>query len=177
MKSQMSGTGGTQSVRRFAGEGTAEECHVIVHGEKDHLDPARSLEQCWLQNLREAGIPPNSTILRRVFCNDAISQRPSLEAFARAYPGSFSAIGQPPLNGAPLAIWSYHIIDPANPPGGTGGGTSYLLPRGPLTHAWNTELCDTATPSAEAQSRAVMGKLEHWLGENHLTLRDDVVRT
>lgn len=150
---------------------------MIVHGDDDRLHPTEVLVARWLETLHNAGIPAESTVLRRVFCRDVISQRPSLDAFASAYPGSFSAIGQPPLNGAEMAIWSYHIIDPGNPPAGVGGGAEYLLNRGPLRHAWNTGLSETVAGSAEAQSFAVMEKLDSWLAENHLTLSEDVVRT
>jgi len=177
MKTLTTGVCDPPSFRRFSGAGAVEEYHMVVHCEGTGGDIADALEACWLDALDEAGISPQSTILRRVFCSDVANQQPMLEGFAKSYPGAFSTIGQPPLNGAKLSMWSYHITDPGNPPVGIGGSHSYVVERGPLRHAWSSGLCDIHSDAAHQQSLSIMEKLDHWLGRESLTLRDDVIRT
>ncbi len=141
------------------------------------MEPAKTLEAKWLAALEKTGISPQSTILRRVFCSDVTSQQPELLTFAKSYPGSFSAIGQPPLNRAKLSMWSYHIDDESNPLQGTGGHNGFFLKRGRLRHAWISDLCDGNPATAGDQSHSIMEKLDAWLQKNNLTLRDDVIRT
>ncbi len=163
------------SVRKFAAKGTAEECHVIIHCGEHEDDTA--LEEKWLAALDDAEIPAQSTILRRLFCRNVTQPKQWLADFQKAYPGAFSVIGQPPLNGTRLAMWSYHILDPARPPAGSGGGPGYVLERGPLRHAWNAGLCDVNHANPGAQASAIMHRLMRWLDELGLTLRNDVIRT
>ncbi len=177
MKSHAADVQNTWSARRFAATGSAEEFHIVIHCDVTGPDTAKALEERWLFALRETRISPQSTIMRRVFCSDVANQQPALESFARTYPGSFSTIGQTPLNGAIMAMWSYHIVDPENPLIGTGSRAKFSLKRGPLRHAWSAGLCDVNSDTAATQSLAVMNQLDHWLGENNLTLRDDVIRT
>ena len=154
-----------------------EEWHVVVHCDDSGADLARTLESLWLSALRAAGIPLRSAAVRRVFCSDIVNQRPALEKFAHAHPGSFSAIGQPPATGGKLAMWSYHIVDQEDSMDHHGRGASCVLQRGSLRHAWSSDLCDPAGATAAQQSLNVMNQLDQWLHEIGLTLTDDVIRT
>jgi len=167
----------TASVRSYVGKSGTAEWHVVVHGDCSGTNPAADLEARWLSTLRKAEINPESTVFRRVFCSDIANQHAGLEQFARSHPGAFSTIGQEPSCGAKLAIWSYHIEDPENTPVRKGGGSSFVLQRGPLRHAWNTGLADPDGSDAGSQSSAIMENLEHWLSGQKLTLEDDVIRT
>jgi len=86
--------------------------HVMVSCE----DSIQSLEECWLAALREAGVPPENTVMRRVFCSNVANQFPQLDSFSRAYPGGFSAIGQTPM---------------------AGGQTPFFPASGPVTGSFN----------------------------------------
>jgi enamine deaminase RidA (YjgF/YER057c/UK114 family) len=165
------------SFKKIVGSSAAEEWHIAVHCDSTRQNLANVLEERWLTVMKAAGIPSESTVLRRVFCSDPTKQQPVFESFARNYPGAFSIIGQPPLNGVVVSMWSYHIHDPEIPPFRTGGGASYILKRGRFRHAWNTGLFDTDSDCPGQQCRTIMNKLDDWLGENDLTLRDDVIRT
>jgi len=167
----------TGVARQFVGVGGVAEWHVAAHCESIGTDLVAKLEAEWLAALREADIPPDSTIFRRVFCSDVVNQQPGLEPFARRYPGAFSIIGQPPATSAKMAIWSYHIVDPQIARQREGGGESFVLHRGSLTHAWNSGLCDPVGCDATTQSATVMEKLDHELAANGMTLKDHTIRT
>ena len=165
------------SARHFSGIGGVGECHVVIHGDPSGNDPSEALEGPWLAALREAGIDPETTVFRRVFCSDIVNQQAGIQKFASAYPGSFSVIGQASATGSKIVMWSHHIVEPGKPPDAEGQGSSFILRRGSLRHAWSTMLCDPAGTDARAQSLTTMERLDHWLAENDLTLENNVIRT
>ena len=169
--------GNAVSANHFVGMSGVVEWHVMTGCDGSERNPVAELEARWLAALRKADVPPESTVVRRVFCSDIVNQHPRLRKFARAYPGAFSAIGQAPVAGAKLAMWSYHIIDPEHPMAGEGRGDRFILRRGSLRHGWLSNLCDPAGRDAGTQSHAVMQSLDQWLDENGMTLKDDVIRT
>lgn len=173
----LSGIGSAVSARRFRCHGGISEWHVVINGETTGNHSVKGMEARWLAALRDAGIPTDSTILRRVFCSDVVNQHPHLDEFSRAYPGAFSLVGQSPAAGARFAMWSYHIMDPEKPPAGEGGGAAFTMRRGSLRHAWSTGLCDATGANASSQGRIVMKKLDQWLEGHGMTLQENVVRT
>jgi enamine deaminase RidA (YjgF/YER057c/UK114 family) len=157
----------------FDGTSGVGEWHVTIACE----DSVESLEERWLAALGEAGIRPESTVLRRVFCSDVVNQAPQLDSFSRAYPGGFSVIGQTPLAGGCFAMWSYHVTDGGEPVAGSGDGDSFTLRRGALRHIWMSGLCDTDTGDSASQTRTVLENQNQLLAQCGMTLEDDVVRT
>jgi len=162
---------------RFTGVGGVEEWHVTVCLKDPCTDAAGALEDAWLAALETAGLSPASTLLRRVFCSDAVNQAPLLERFSESHPGAFSCIGQAPLAGGKLAIWSHHLIDPRGPLACSGGGARFSCSRGTLRHHWISGLSDTTEDDSFSQSFGVLEKHGHWLAAEGMTLADHVVRT
>lgn len=158
---------------RFEGNSGVGEWHVTIASE----DSVDSLEERWLAALREAGIGPESTVLRRVFCSDVVIQAPQLDSFSRAYPGGFSVIGQAPLAGGCFAMWSYHVTDGGEPVTGSGDGDCFTLRRGALRHVWMSGLCATIAVDSASQTHTVLEKHNGLLSDFGMTLEDNVVRT
>lgn len=161
------------AVSRFNGVSGVCELHVTVSRE----DSVESLEKRWLESLEAAGIRPQSTVMRRVFCSDVVNQAPQLDSFSRAYPGGFSAIGQTPLAGGRFAMWSHHVADRSESLAGSGDGTCFTLHRGALRHVWMSGLCDTRMSDSASQTRAVLDAHNQLLADSGMTLEDNVVRT
>jgi len=166
----------TIGVSRFVGAGGVGEWHVTVALHGDCPNPARALEDAWLAALDSAGLSPASTVVRRVFCSDAVNQFPQLGSFGQSHPGAFSAIGQTPLTGGKFALWSQHITDPDGPLDVSGAGARFSCTRGALRHCWISGLCHTAG-DAFAQADAVLDTHRQWLANHDMTLARNVVRT
>ena len=160
---------------RFHGASGTTEWHVTVTLHEECPDPAKALEDAWRAALDAAGLSPGSTLLRRVF-HDGAHGTP-LTRFARAYPGSFSSIGQPPLKGGRFAVWSQHLDDPSAPLLTSGHGNCFSCTRGNLRHHWLTGLCDTSNNDPASQSARVLEQHDHWLDAHDMNLADHVVRT
>jgi enamine deaminase RidA (YjgF/YER057c/UK114 family) len=164
-------------ISRFTGVGEVSEWNVTVSLKDRCEDPVAALEDAWLAALDSARLSPDSTLMRRVFCSDAVNQFPLLESFARNHPGAFSAIGQTPLAGGKHALWSYHLTDPRGPLQVSGGGSRFSCERGPLRHCWNSGLCDTTGSDAFSQTGAVLEEHNRWLAGHDMTLAENVIRT
>jgi enamine deaminase RidA (YjgF/YER057c/UK114 family) len=165
------------SVSQFTSASGLTEWHVCVGVSSDDGNPAKALEARWQAALAGAGIDPTSTVLRRVFCSDVVNQRPSLENFARAYPGAFSAVGQPPLHGGRFSIWSYHIEASGKPLPGEGGGGCFSITRGTMQHAWLCGLNAPSSTDAATQCRKVLARHDEALSALGMSLGNDVMRT
>lgn len=140
-------------------------------------DTIERLEEIWLAALGEAGIPVGSTVMRRVFCRDAGVRKSRMDRFSRDYPGAFSFIGQPPVDGACFAMWSYHVEDADGPSAGEGGGDCFTLRRGAFRHVWFSEMEGAEADGSYGQAHAVLEKQNRWLAEQGMTLEDHVIRT
>lgn len=170
-------TAAAAGISRFVGADGVGEWHLTVTLEGDCGDPAKALEEAWLAALDSVGLSTASTVMRRLFCRDAVRQAPQLERFARSHSGAFSVIGQAPTGGGDFALWSQHIVDPKGPLDTSGGGASFSCVRGPLRHCWHSGLCDTAGGDSHAQADAVLEKHKRWLAGHDMTLERNVVRT
>jgi len=161
------------AVSRFEGDGGTCEWQVSL----TDAECAESLENRWLAALHAAGISPQSTVFRRVFCSDEVMDSPQIEAFSRAYPGGVSVIGQKPLAGGNYAIWSYHITDNSQPVTGLGAAHSFTVRRGALRHVWLSGLHDATARDPYAQAHAVLENHNRQLAAHGMTLEDNVIRT
>lgn len=157
----------------FAGASGVGEWQVTVSA----ADSLESLEAHWLAALDKAGIPTEGTVLRRVFCSDVLNQAPLLDCFSRAYPGSFSAIGQAPAGGACFAMWSYHVTDGGVAMETSGTRDCFQMRRGSLRHVWLSGLHDAGGDDSAAQTRKVLEDHDRILAEHGMTLEDHVIRT
>lgn len=173
-----SGVGtGKSRISRFTGASGVTEWHVTLILNGGEPDPVGTLENLWLEALERAGISPESTVMRRVFCSDVLNQFPQLSDFVNAHPGAFSTIGQAPLTGGKMALWSYHVHDPQGVLENKGGGSRYSLTRGSLVHHWITGLCEPSDEDVFSQTNGVLAQHEQWMADHHMTLAENVVRT
>ena len=161
------------AVSRFEGACGTCEWQVSLTG----ADCVESLERRWLAALHAAGISPESTVFRRVFCSDDVMDSPRIEEFSCAYPGGVSVIGQKPLAGGNCAIWSYHITDNRQPVAGQGGGRCFTVRRGALRHVWLSGMHDATARDPHAQAQAVLENHNRQLAAHGMTLEDNVIRT
>ena len=165
------------AVSRFMGAGGTMESHVTVRLMDGCQDPAVALENAWLAVLDAAGLSPQSTLLRRVFHRESHGFGAGLARFANSHPGSFSCIGQAPLPGGEMALWSHHLVDPRGPLATSGGGSVFSCARGKLRHHWLAGLSDIPCDDAASQAEGVLEKHDHWLAAHDMNLADHVVRT
>ena len=157
----------------FQGIRGVGEWHVTISA----AGSVGELHEMWLAALAEAGIRPESTVMRRVFCSDVTGQASQLDRFSRAYPGAFSAIGQPTADGSRFAMWSYHVEDGDKELSAAGGGDCFVLQRGALRHVWLCGIGDMAADDAHAQACGVLETHNRLLADHGMTLEDDVIRT
>lgn len=162
---------------RFVGKSGVAEWHITLATDGHDEDPAKTLEDSWLNALDAAGLTPESTVMRHVYCSDVANQAASLECFGRNYPGAFSIMGQPPLPGRKLAIWSTHITDPAGPLDRRSSDGWHGIQRGTQQHCWTTGLIAPGDANAGAQCQAVLDRYTTWLADHDMTLSQNVLRT
>ncbi len=172
------GPAGAQvEISRFQGSGGAVEYHVTIRWPGAVAQPAETLAQAWRQALQDAGIPPSSTVMRRVFCSDVLNQAGELRGFEQSAPGGFSVIGQTPVPAAKLALWSQHLVDSRHPAAVISDGTAFLCRRGELTHHWLCGMTSTSSGKADGQTRRVLEMHGAWLDGHGMNLADHVIRT
>ena len=131
------------------------------------------------------GLQPETAVFRRLFLSDTINQAARVRASRLALdppesPVAVSIVQQPPLPGAKIALFAYHVA---------GGGAiakrrlsagHVLAERNGLGHLWSTRLCGGAGAppvSAAAQTRELFDDLIRTLARQGGTLRDHCVRT
>lgn len=164
------------SVRSFVGKAGTVESHVVVRAEAC-ADPVATLEENWRQALGQAGIAPESTVFRRVFCRDIGRQHQDLGSLVSTCGGACSLVGQPPVFGEEFALWSYHISRPGEVLVSDGGENYFRLRRGPLQHVWSTGLCRKDEGDTASQTLGIFDDLTQALAADKLTLENDVIRT
>jgi enamine deaminase RidA (YjgF/YER057c/UK114 family) len=175
----------TANVSRFRGASGVEECHLVVQPTVYGSIDAQLgwVEQAYHEALADAGLDPATAVFRRFFCSDPVNQAPALAGRPFATPQrpdtpcAVSWVGQPPAPPAKVALWAYHISDPAGPLDKHQEGASLTLRRGPLAHHWTTGLACPCDADSEAQTRGVLAHYEQFLGAHGLSLADHVLRT
>jgi enamine deaminase RidA (YjgF/YER057c/UK114 family) len=170
---------------RFTGPGGVAEYHLIVlpteyGGIEQQL---AAVHEAYRDALAHLGIAVRTAIHRRYFCSDVVNQRAVLEARALSSasganePCAISWVGQPPSPPAKVALWAYHISDPAGELDKNHEGTSLTLRRGDLAHHWTTGvICPEANTSYD-QTRGILAQYETCLSSWGSTLADNVIRT
>lgn len=172
------GTSAAIGISRFQGAGGVTEFQVTVQLEGQTTgNPVVALEEAWLAALEGAGISPESTVFRRVFCSDVVNQAALLTGFRNAYPGAWSVVGQTPLPSAKFALWSQHWCDPSGLLETRQDESSFSCRRGDLTHHWFTGRTDAGPDESDIQTRNILERHDRGLAENSMTLAGNVVRT
>jgi enamine deaminase RidA (YjgF/YER057c/UK114 family) len=170
---------------RFQGAGGVAEYHLALRprdGGTSEVQLAWILEAYALA-LDSLGIDPQTAIFRRFFCSDLANQREVLEAHPLANPNApdnpcaVSWIGQPPAPPVKMALWAWHLDDPAAPLVKSMEGSTLTVDRGELIHHWTTGLSCPMASSAYDQTRSILESYESCLRERNMRLADHTVRT
>lgn len=136
------------------------------------------------------GVGPGSAVVRRFLCSDLPNQAAVLESrpfsnprpaaadlLSAAPPCAVSWVGQPPIAPARVALWAYHVHDPAGPLDTRREGATLTLRRGEVSHHWTTGLTCPAAPTSYEQTEGVLKAYDAILAERGLTLADHAMRT
>ncbi|MBI5864950.1 MAG: translation initiation inhibitor [Planctomycetes bacterium] len=88
-----------------------------------------------------------------------------------------SWVDQPPTAPAQVAMWAYHVSDPARTLEKSHDGVTLTWTRNGLSHCWTTGIVSPAAVSAFDQTRAAFEQYEALLAKRRLSLAQHVVRT
>lgn len=136
------------------------------------------LSEAYDRALSQIGVDRTSCVLRRVFCSDPANQLDRLQG-SDLLSGTCAAslIGQAPVGPGKLALWAYHLRDPAGTLDRTLEGSTLALRRGALTHLLT---CGKTHPRGDDSYTQTQDILSDYLAElegRGLTLLDHTVRT
>lgn len=129
------------------------------------------------------GLAPESGVLKRFFCSDLSNQAGALEGRRLANadgPGATCAVSlvcQPPPPPAKVALWAYHVSDPAGPLDKTMDEGSLTLRRDGLAHHWTTGITRAGADTCRQQTRDVLEAYDRFLTARNMTMADNVIRT
>lgn len=133
---------------------------------------------------RSLGLAPDTAVFRRIFLSDVLNQATAVRNSALTGEPTdgvaISIVQQPPLNGAKLALFAYHV-DGCGPLVRRRLSPRHLLvEKNGLRHLWSTRLCaddHEKNGSSAAQTRSVFSDLVKTLESQRANLRDHCVRT
>ena len=170
---------------RFRGASGVEELHLAAQPVEDasFKDQLSWLQRGSQEVLDALGIEPHSAVLRRFFCRDIARQAQALARCEFSTPGdsrqqcAVSWVGQPPLGPAQVALWAYHIVDPADRVRKQYAADGLTVQRGTLAHHWT---CGTRSANHTAvydQTIACLAAYDTLLRQRGLVFADNVMRT
>ncbi|TNF29393.1 MAG: translation initiation inhibitor [Deltaproteobacteria bacterium] len=178
-------TGGAHArVSAFTAPDGAREVHVLVEAAPDlpEEEAADVVADTYAATLARLAVPAESAVFRRLFTCDAAAHERALLAHpvlgAGEDPVAVSVVEQPPLPRRPLALWAYHVDDPAGPLRKARDGHSVALQRPGRVHVWTAGVtgCD-AGPATADQTRWILAELDRELARARARLADHTVRT
>lgn len=168
---------------RYSGVDGVTEAHFCVEpaGNQSFDQQLSSLEKAYDHALAESGLPPSSAVFRRIFVRDLPARQKKIASsgLVNGQPVAVSVVDQPPLNGADVSLWAYHVHDP-NGIKKERQGSTLSLARGELRHLWTTGLVGVTSEnafSAYDQTRRVIQDYTTILDGFDATLRSHAVRT
>ncbi len=172
-------------VARFRGADGVEELHIAAHPVEDASfeDQLSWLRRGAHEVLDALGIEPGSAILRRFFCRDIARHAHALVQCDFSTPGArgeqcaVSRVGQPPLPPAKVALWAYHIVDPANRVQKQRTDDSLTVRRGELAHHWTCGVQNASHNAAHDQTSVCFATYDAHLKQRGLAFADNVMRT
>jgi enamine deaminase RidA (YjgF/YER057c/UK114 family) len=151
--------------------------HGSVHGQLEWLQDA------YRRALEALDLDPRTAVFRRFFCSDLPNQAEALEAYscssrlATDQHCAVSWVCQPPAPAAKVALWAYHVSDPAGALDKVRDNGSLRLHRGELCHEWTTGVTSSNGSTAYEQTRGVFEAYDAQLRAQKLTLAGNVMRT
>jgi len=169
----------------FRGAGGVEEYHLMVRPTQyGSIDvQLASVLDAYREALDAQGLDPQTAVFRRFFLSDVVNQAAALDAELLSSrnspqdPCAVSWVGQPPSPPAKVALWAYHVNDPAAELVKTQEGPSLILDRGELTHCWTAGLVSTDAPDSYEQTWGILRRYEACLRDWDCTLAGNLVRT
>ena len=166
---------------RFGGGAAAGELHLMAEPAR-YADAATQLEwlgRAYAAALRSLDADASSAVVRRLFCSDPVNQADALAGHPLADRSAcaVSIVGQPPIGPAKVALWAYHVIDPAGPLDKRVDGSTLALRRGGLTHHWTAGRASPDGAGSAEQTRMLLEAFDADLGAAGMTLADHTVRT
>lgn len=132
--------------------------------------------------LTEMSIDTHTAVFRRFFCSDLSNQIGALEAEPVANPRNVndpcavSWVRQAPMPPVKVALWAYHIHDPAGLQK-TQEGTTLELKRGLLSHHWTTQMVSLSSDTSYDQTVGIFSDYLAYLRAHDMTLADNLIRT
>lgn len=170
------------SASRFRGAGGVEEVHLVVRPlEYAPFDQQLDwLHQAYQHALKCLGLDDQSAVLRRFFCSDLLNQSALLDASPLAGLSANCAVSrvcQSPAGEAKVALWAYHIHDPAAPLKKTLKDGTLTLRRSSLSHHWTCGLMRPDAGSSGEQTREIFEQYDRFLASGNMALADHVLRT
>jgi len=172
-------------ISRFRGPDGVDELQLVVNP----LEYASVETQlAWLRDAYERalgslGLDAQSAILRRFFCSDLANQSAALKSVPFADPANadepcaVSWVEQSPIPPAKVALWAYHVADPAGALDKSQEDTSMTLHRNGLSHHWTAGVKSPNGETSYDQTRGLFGRYGQYLGKHSLSLADHVIRT
>ena len=161
-------------VSRFAGRSGVDEFHLVVEPTDDSgfAEQLAIVEAAYPRALSEYGLGAETAVFLRWFCSDPTNQA----ALLPHHDCAVSCVGQPPLPPARVALWAYHVKDPAGPLDKRRDGNTLTLSRGPLTHLWCTGIASEGGDS-HAETRGVFERYNGILDGHGMRLSEHALRT
>ncbi len=174
---KMSDIGVTVRSATFANGGNAEH-HLILtpsNTSETFQEQLTNLHSA-LGNYRHERLSPSTrTVFRRYFLSDITNQANALRSFLRSEEKcAVSAIQQPPLCGAKVALWVY-LVDGFNAVKANDHANITLEHNG-YTHLW-TAANHSEVGDSEAQTHHLLSDYEQQLTENQCSIAENCVRT
>lgn len=175
----------TVQIARFRGRGGVTEVQLLLRPTAPG-PPATQLawiEQAYRAALAWSGLASGTALWRRVFAADLAAQTSQLAdhpVTSRTRPDEPCAVSwveQAPEPPATLALWAYHVQDPAGPFDKRREGDTLAWTRNGLAHCWTTGLAAPAAPNAYDQTRAAFERYDDVLRGHGMTLARHVLRT
>ncbi len=172
-------------VSRFASGSGVEELHLMLSARNptDFASELAVLERAYRDVMDRLGGALSSAVFRRVFLSDAANQVPAMSSSTLLRPSlgegpvAISVVEQPPLPRQRIALWAYHVVDPAGlrkRPARNG----VIVDRPAHRHLWLGGLVALAgAPGAEQETAAVLEQYSSGLGEVGGCLADHALRT
>jgi len=173
-------TGIRGSARRYVPKTGAQETHLLLVPDQpgSFARQLQRLEEAYAEAQARLGLAAGSAVFRRLFASDLINQRELLAASGLSRGAAVSCVEQPPLPDAKLALYAYHVDDPATPPRTTFAADGAVL----WEHQGRTHLAAMALTlpgegSSYDQMRGTLVRFERMLADRGMNLLEHALRT
>ena len=173
------------TISQFKGQSGVEEYHLVIQPTEygDFETQLKWLFEAYRKALDSIGLDMQSVVLRRFFCSDLLNQANVLKSYPFANPHNsiepcaVSWVCQPAAPPAKVALWAYHLKDPAGKLDKQQEGKTLILKRNKLTHYWSMGKTSLSGITHYEQTRCIFDKYNTLLRARDMSLADQVIRT